>query len=92
MLSERRREGGLRWSFDKEHDIFWAYTKSGRADTDELAEDIFVEFDENGNVIGVEIHQASKVLGEYWKDPEGAALRALEIAKRLVAYREITVR
>ena len=84
MLSERETKDGLRWSFDRKYDIFWAYVKSGKADTDELAEDIFVEFDEKGNVIGVEIHRASKVLGEYWKDPEEAAKRALEIARRLV--------
>jgi len=79
----RKGEGGLRYSFDKENDIFWAYTKGGPADVDELAEDIFVEF-QGDEIVGVEIHNASKVLGEYWKDPEGAAKRALEIARRLM--------
>ena len=89
MPSARREEGGLKWSFDKKYDIFWAYTEGGKADADELADGFWVEFDERGNVIGVEIHQASKVLGEYWKDPESAALRALEIAKRLVSVRAL---
>ena len=90
--SARKREGGLRWSFNREHDIFGVIVKSGKAITEELAEDIWVEFDEKGNIVGVEILDASKVLGEYWKDPEGAALRALEITKHLAAYREVMVR
>ena len=72
--------------------MFGVIIKSGKAIAEELAEDIWVEFDEKGNIVGVEILDASKVLGEYWKDPEGAALRALEIAKRLAAYREVMVR
>jgi len=86
------RASGLKVTFDREHDVFGVIVKGGKAIAEELAEDIWVEFDEKGNIVGVEILDASKVLGEYWKDPEGAALRALEIAKRLAAYREVMVR
>ena len=72
----------MKYSYDLKYDIFWAYSEGGLADTEELAEDIFVEF-KDGRVVGVEIHRASKVLDEYWKEPEKAAERALELARRL---------
>ena len=85
-----RANGGskLKYSYDLKYDIFWAYVESGFADTEELAEDIFVEF-KDGRVVGVEIHDASKILGEYWKEPEKAAERAMEIAKRLASVQTV---
>jgi len=78
----------LKYSYDLKYDIFWAYVESGFADAEELAEDIFVEF-KDGRVVGVEIHDASKILGEYWKEPKKAAERAMEIAKRLVSVQMV---
>lgn len=78
-------EVSVKYSFDREHDIFWAYSKGDKAVSRELAADIWVEFDENNSVVGIEIHDASKVLGKYWDDPEGAAMRALELARRLAS-------
>ena len=78
----------LKYSYDLKYDIFWAYVESGFADAEELAEDIFVEF-KDGRVVGVEIHDASKILGEYWKEPEKAAERAMEIAKRLASVQMV---
>jgi len=40
----------------------------------------------------VEIHRASKVLGEYWKEPEKAAGKAMEIARRLANLRLMEAR
>ena len=92
MKAEGVRDGSrLKYSYDSKYDIFWAYVESGFADAEELAEDIFVEF-KDGRVVGVEIHRASKVLGEYWRDPQKAAERAMEIAKRLASFRLIEAR
>ena len=85
---EAKGESKLRYSYDLKYDVFWAYVESGFADAEELAEDIFVEF-KDGRVVGVEIHRASKVLGEYWKEPEKAAERAMEIAKRLASIQMV---
>lgn len=79
------RVSGLKVSFDKEHDVFGVIVKPGKASAEELMEDFWVEFNEKGEIVGVEVLNASKVLGEYWKDPEEAAKRALEIARRLLS-------
>ncbi len=92
MSARLGRASGLKISFDKDHDVFGVIIKSGKAIAEELMEDFWIEFDEKGNIVGIEILDASKILGEYWKDPEEAARRALEIAKRLAAYREVMVR
>ena len=83
MRAEEAKGGSkLKYSYDLKYDIFWAYIESGFAD------DIFVEF-KDGKVVGVEIHRASKMLGEYWEDPQKAAERAMEIARRLASVQLI---
>ena len=49
--------------YDPEADILYIVLREGPAeDTIEIDEDIFVEIDEKGNIIGIEIWQASRNL------------------------------
>ena len=49
--------------YDPEADILYIVLKEGPAeDTIEVDEDIFIEVDEKGNIIGIEIWQASRNL------------------------------
>jgi len=63
--------------YDPEADIFYILVKEGKVkDTEEIDEDLFVEYDENGNIIGIEIWQAGKyVVSEI--------LKSLEFAKKV---------
>jgi len=47
--------------YDPEADILYIFIKEGKIkDTEEIDEDLFVEYDENGNIVGIEIWQAGK--------------------------------
>lgn len=47
--------------YDPEADILYIFVKEGKVrDTEEIDEDIFVEYDEKGNIVGIEIWQAGK--------------------------------
>ncbi len=49
--------------FDPEADILYILVKEGEvADTVEIAEDVFVEYGKDGEIIGIEIWQAKKNL------------------------------
>jgi len=60
--------------YDPEADILYILIKEGKIkDTEEIDEDLFVEYDENGNIVGIEIWQASKyVVSEILKFLESA--------------------
>jgi uncharacterized protein YuzE len=54
---------GVRISFDEESDIFYLSLKEGVAvDSEEIIEDVRVEYDEDGQVIGIEIFNITKML------------------------------
>jgi uncharacterized protein YuzE len=49
--------------FDEENDILYVSLKPGVAiDSEEIAEDIRVEYDDKGQVIGIEIFNITKML------------------------------
>ncbi len=60
--------------YDPEADILYILIKDGKVkDTEEIDEDLFVEYDENGNIVGIEIWQAGKyVVFEILKSLESA--------------------
>ncbi len=60
--------------YDPEADILYILVKEGEIkDTEEIDEDLFVEYDENGSIIGIEIWQAGKyVVSEILKSLESA--------------------
>lgn len=50
--------------YDKKHDILWLYIKSGAEEEHkEITPDINLELGKNGELLGIEIFNASKVLG-----------------------------
>lgn len=52
-------------SYDKKYDILYFVMKSGPADyAEEISDGVTVEYDEKGKPIGIEIFNASKILGE----------------------------
>jgi len=54
---------GVRISFDEESDILYLSLKEGVAvDSEEIIEDVRVEYDEEGRVIGIEIFNITKML------------------------------
>jgi uncharacterized protein YuzE len=54
---------GVRISFDEESDILYLSLKEGVAvDSEEIIEDVKVEYDEDGQVIGIEIFNITKML------------------------------
>jgi uncharacterized protein YuzE len=54
---------GVRISFDEESDILYLSLKEGIAvDSEEIIEDVRVEYDEDGQVIGIEIFNITKML------------------------------
>ena len=60
--------------YDPEADILYILIKEGKVrDTEEVDEDLFVEYDEEGNIVGIEIWQAGKyVVSEILKSLESA--------------------
>jgi len=47
--------------YDSDADILYILVKKGSVkDTVEISEDLFIEYDENDNIIGIEIWQARK--------------------------------
>ena len=53
---------GLRVHYDKEVDVLYLARKGKEASTEEVYPGINLEFDEEGNIIGIEILNASLVL------------------------------
>lgn len=50
--------------YDKKHDILWLYIKSGvEEEHREITPDISLELGEKGELLGIEIYNASKILG-----------------------------
>ena len=60
--------------YDPEADILYILIKEGKVkDTEEIDDDLFVEYDEKGNIVGIEIWQAGKyVVSEILKSLESA--------------------
>jgi uncharacterized protein YuzE len=53
----------IKISFDEENDVLYLLLKPGvTIDSEEIAEDIRVEYDEKGQVIGIEIFNITKML------------------------------
>ena len=51
--------------FDEETDILYLSLKEGiSVDSEEVAEDVRVEYDKQGQIIGVEIHNITKMLAK----------------------------
>ncbi|MFZ2071081.1 MAG: DUF2283 domain-containing protein [Halobacteriota archaeon] len=53
----------MRVRYDSEADILYILVKEGRIkDTTEVSDDLFVEYDENNHIVGIELWQARKNL------------------------------
>jgi len=51
--------------FDEETDILYVSLREGiSVDSEEVAEDVRVEYDKQGQIIGVEIHNITKMLAK----------------------------
>ncbi len=51
--------------FDEETDILYLSLREGiSVDSEEVAEDVRVEYDKQGQIIGVEIHNITKMLAK----------------------------
>ncbi|MHA1835213.1 MAG: DUF2283 domain-containing protein [Candidatus Baldrarchaeia archaeon] len=66
--------------YDPEADILYILIKEGSIrNTVEISDDLFIEYDENNNIVGIEIWQARKnvlkELMEYIKDAIKAATK-----------------
>jgi len=54
-------ENQMKIRYDSDADILYILIKKGNVkDTVEISEDLFIEYDENDNIIGIEIWQAKK--------------------------------
>ena len=64
--------------YDREADIFYILVREGPVkDTVEVAEDIFIELDEDGKVAGIEIWRASQLVIRPVVEEIAEALRRL---------------
>ena len=64
--------------YDREADIFYILVREGPVkDTVEVAEDIFIELDEDGKVAGIEIWRASQLVIRPVAEEMAEALRRL---------------
>jgi len=53
----------IKFWFDEKEDIFYISLKPGIAvDSEEVEENTRIEYDENGNIIGIEIYNISKII------------------------------
>jgi len=67
--------------YDPEADILYILVKEGSIkDTVEISDDLFVEYDEDGSIVGIEVWQARKnVLKELMKYVEHAIKTTSEL-------------
>ncbi len=53
----------IKISFDEENDIFYLSLKPGIAvDSEEITENVRIEYDAKGNIVGIEIFNITKML------------------------------
>jgi len=61
LLSQLFR-GAMKDFYDEETDIYYISFKEGKAyDSEEILEDVILEYDENYNIIGIQINNYSKL-------------------------------
>ncbi len=61
LLSHLLR-GAMKDFYDEETDIYYISFKEGKAyDSEEILEDVILEYDENYNIIGIQINNYSKL-------------------------------
>jgi uncharacterized protein YuzE len=61
LLSDLFR-GAIKDFYDEETDIYYISFKEGKAfDSEEILEDVILEYDENYNIIGIQINNYSKL-------------------------------
>jgi uncharacterized protein YuzE len=62
LLSDLLR-GAMKDFYDEETDIYYISFKEGKAyDSEEILEDVILEYDENYNIIGIQINNYSSKL------------------------------
>jgi len=61
----------MRVRYDKRHDILYINVAPGKKarETQPLNDDIFVDLDEEGNIVGIEIWNASENIGDAQAEP-----------------------
>ncbi len=62
-------ESKMKVRYDSESDILYILVREGKIkDTVEISEDLFIEYDENDNIVGIELWRTRKnVFGELLK-------------------------
>lgn len=65
------RKANQKVYYDKDTDVLWFYIKSGAEEKhQEVAPGVSVELGKNGELLGIEILNASKVLGSKFKQKQ----------------------
>ena len=67
-ITRNRREylvKKLKFNYDKENDLFYTYKEDSQVYSNVMIGDFHIEFNKNGEVIGVEVLNASDVFYEY---------------------------
>lgn len=63
----------MKANYDRENDILYVIVREGPAyDSEELDDDVRIEYDKNGKIIGVEILDASRNIGRVMAAEESA--------------------
>lgn len=84
-------EGGLKMKktkqkiyYDKKTDVLWIFVKSGPEDEHrEVAPGISVELDKKGELLGIEILDASKILGSKLAERSQEAAQSAAIPHKI---------
>jgi uncharacterized protein YuzE len=59
----KKKNVNIKFSFDEENDIIYISIKDGPAfDSEEVAENIRVEYDEQGELVGIEIFNITQII------------------------------
>lgn len=76
-------EGKMKVRYDSEADILYIFVKEGNIkDTIEVSDDLFVEYDEDDHIAGIELWQARKnLLPELMSYAELATKAAVDVKK-----------
>lgn len=63
-------------NYDSKNDVFYMVIKEGYEDKhEEISPGVFVELDKKGQLIGIEILNASKNIGKYFLDTNTSGYR-----------------
>lgn len=80
-ITRNRKEqfiGNLEFNYDKLNDLLYVYKKNSNVYSNVMIGDFHLEFNRNNELVGIEVLNASEILGEY-----GIPLKILENIKKV---------